>query len=99
MLLPGLGTLDMCCPSLGLCAFNVNRTRCAALRYVGQYVQSRIVLLLGQCALDMCCPGLGLYAFDVNRTRYAALRYVGYMCSPVLCSCRDYVRSTCAGRA
>ena len=63
--------------SLGLCAFDVIRTRCAALRYVGQYVEYRIVLLPGLCALDIFCPSLGLFAFDVNRTRCAALRYVG----------------------
>ena len=48
----------------------VRRTsnRFAAL-YVGQYVQSTIVLLPGLCALDVCCPTIGLRAFDVNRTR------------------------------
>ena len=70
-------TLDVCCPSIGLCTFDVNRTRCAALLYVGQYVQSRIVLLPGLCALDVCWPSLGLCAIDVNQTRCAALLYVG----------------------
>ena len=68
--------LDICCPTLGLCSFDVNQTRCAALWYVGLYIQSRIVLLPGVCTLDICCPSLGLCAFDVNRTRCAALRYV-----------------------
>ena len=72
-------------PSLGLYAFDVNRTRCAAL-YVGLYVQSRVVLmpelqsrvvlLPGVCVLDVCSPRLGLSAIVVNRTRCAAL-YVG----------------------
>ena len=76
MLLPGLYALDVCWLRLGLCVFDVNRTRCAAL-YVGLYVQSsRFVLLPGLYALDMCCPSLGFGAFDVNRTRCAAL-YVG----------------------
>ena len=60
-------------PSLGLCTFDVNRTRCGALLYVGLGVQSLIVLL----SLDMCCPSLGLCAFDANRTRCATLLYVG----------------------
>ena len=77
MLLPGLCALDMCCPSLGLCAFDVNRTFCVALGHVSQYVLSRIVLLRGLCALEMCCPSLGLCEFDVNQTRCGALRYVG----------------------
>ena len=180
-LMPGLCALDVCWPSLGLCAFDVSRTRCAAL-YVSPYVQSRIVLLPALWALNVCWPSLGLCAFDVNRIRGAALcvdRYVqsrimlllalcaldvcwqsirlcalnvnqsplgwtavrepicavpgcapagticarrvlaeprvvcvrrksnplccpvcGHiMCSPGLCSCGDYVRSTCAGRA
>ena len=70
--------LDMCCQSQELCAFDVNRTCCAALRYVGLYVYSRIVRLLGLYALDVCCPSLGLCASDVNRTRCATLRYVGH---------------------
>ena len=40
--------LDMCCPSLELCAFNVNRTRCGALLYVGLGVQSLIVRVLSE---------------------------------------------------
>ena len=68
VLLPGLWALDVCCPSLGLCAFDINRTRCAAL-YVGLYVQFRVVLLPGLCALDVCWPSLGLCAFNVNRTQ------------------------------
>ena len=72
-----LCTLHVCWSSLGVCAFNVYRTRYAALLYVGLYVQSRIVLLVGICAVDVCWSSLGLCAFDVNRTRCAALRYVG----------------------
>ena len=68
VLLPGLCALDVCRPSLGLCAFDVNRTRCAAL-YVGLYVQSRVVLLPGLCAVDVCWPSLALCAFDVDQTR------------------------------
>jgi len=30
VLLPGVWTLDVCWPIIGLCAFGVNRTRCAA---------------------------------------------------------------------
>ena len=55
-------------------AFDVNRTRCAAL-YVGLDVQFRVVLLLGLCALEVCWPSLGLFAIDVNRTHCAL--YVG----------------------
>ena len=68
VLLPGLCALDVCWLSLGLCEFDVDRTRCAAL-YVGLYVQSRVMLLPGLCALDVCWMSLGLCAFDVNRTR------------------------------
>ena len=74
VLLQGLcALLDMYWPSLGLCAFDGNRTCCAALLFVGQYVQSRIVLLPGLCALNVCWPSLELCAFDVNRTRCAVL--------------------------
>ena len=45
--------------------------------YDGHDVDSRVVLLPGQCALDVCWLSLGLCAFDVNRTRFAALLYVG----------------------
>ena len=45
--LPGQCALDVCWSSLGLCAFDVNRIRWAALLYVSLYVQSRIVLLPG----------------------------------------------------
>ena len=87
VLLPGLCALDLCWPSQGLCAFDVNRTEmrsryilslwygCAA-ECVGLGVLSRVVLLPGLCAFEVCWPSLGLCAFDVNRTRYAAL-YVG----------------------
>ena len=56
------------------------------------------------CALDVCCPSIRLCAFDVNRTRDLIPVYTlfcgtvvlpcawAYMCSPGLCSCRDYVR-------
>ena len=65
----------VCWPRLGFSAFDVNRTRCAAL-YVGLYMVSQVVLLAGQCALDVCWPSIGLCAFGVNRSRCAAL-YVG----------------------
>ena len=58
-----------------MCAFDVNRTRCAAM-YMGLYVQAWVVLLPGLYALDVCWPRLGLCAFDVKRIRCAAL-YVG----------------------
>ena len=63
------------------------------------------------CALDVCCPSTGLCAFDVNRTRDSIpvntlfcgtavlLCTWANLCSPGLCSCRDYVRSTYAVRA
>ena len=77
MLLSGQCALDMSCTSLGLCEFDVNRTPCAALRYMELYVQSRIELLPGLCALDMYYPSLGLCAFYVNRIHCAAMRYMG----------------------
>ena len=77
MFLSGLCAVDMCCTRLGLCEFDVNRTPCAALRYVELYVQSRIELLPGLCALDVYYPSHGLCAFYVNRIHCAALRYVG----------------------
>ena len=64
-------------PSLGLLAFDVNRTRCAALLYVGRYVQSRIVLLPGLFALDVCWQSLDFCAFRRYQTRCAAPLYVG----------------------
>ena len=54
------------------------RIVCAALRYVDQYLLSRIELLPGLCPLDVCCESLGLWAFEVYRTCCAALRYVGH---------------------
>ena len=39
----GFCTLDVCWQSIGLCAFDVNRTRCAAL-YMSLYVQSEVAL-------------------------------------------------------
>ena len=77
MLLPELYAIDVCCPRIGLCAFDVNQTRCAALLYVGLGVQSRNVLLPGLCSLHVCCPSLELCALNVNRTRYVSLLYVG----------------------
>ena len=68
VLLPDLCALDVCCPSLGLYLFDVNRTRCTAL-WVGLYVQSRTVLLPGPCALDVWCPSLGSCRFEVRRSR------------------------------
>ena len=44
VLLPGLCALNVCYLSLKLCTFDVNRTRCAAMLYVGLGVQSKIVL-------------------------------------------------------
>ena len=58
MFLPELYAIDVCYPSIGLCAFDVNRTHCATLLYMGLGVQSRIVLLPGLCALDVCWPSL-----------------------------------------
>ena len=60
VLLPGVCALDVCWPSLGLSAFDVNRTRCAIL-CVGLYVQSRVVLLTGLCAIDEFWPRLGVF--------------------------------------
>ena len=93
MLLSGLCALDVCCSTLGLCAFDVNRIGRAALMYVGLYFQSRIVFLVGLCAFGVCWSSLGLCALAVKRTRCAALLYVGNMWSPGLHSCRDYVRA------
>ena len=64
-------------PSLGLCTFDVNRTRCAALLCVGLNIRSRIVLLPGLCALDVCWASLALCALYVHRTRCAAPLCVG----------------------
>ena len=76
VLLPELYEIDVCCPRIGLCAFDVNQTSCAALLYMGLDVQSRNVLLPELCSLHVCCPSLELCAFDVNRTRCVALLYV-----------------------
>ena len=73
VLLPGLCALDLCWPSLGLCAFDVNRTRFATMLHVGLYVLSQIVLLSGLCALDVCWLSLGLCVFDVNRIHCTTL--------------------------
>ena len=45
VLLPGLCPPDVYWPSLGLCAFDVTRTRCAALRYMGKL-----------CVVPQCDP-------------------------------------------
>ena len=81
-------------PAGTMCARHVLSERsvlCASLRYVGQLVVSRIVLLPGLCLLDVCCPSIGLCVLPCGTW--------ANMCSPGSCSCRNYVRSTCAVQA
>ena len=69
VLLPGLCTFDVCWPSLGLYAFDVNRTdlgilfaMCygSAALCVGLDVQSRVVLLPGSWSCWLCVYPLSL---------------------------------------
>ena len=97
-LLPGLCMFDVCWSSLELCAFDVNRISQSALPYFGLYVQSRVVLLPGLRTFDVCWSSVELCAFDVIEPAVLPCCTWVDMCSPGLCSCGDYVCSTCAGR-